>query len=232
MSSLETVVRELRWSAARSSAVRYLLHALLAGIGWVFMVVVAARLVPIEQVWRIAAYGVPVAFLGVAVVWVAARPRPMRLMRTADLRLGLKERLSTAWERRLAGGPLDAALRRDALEHAARARLAAAYPFGMRRGEALLAAALAIAAIGLVLLPNPMDQVLAQRRADHSAQAHAAATIAAAQKKLAAAPSPAPVDPQVQKILQDTQAKVAPCRTSHRRSSSCSSCQTRKRRPA
>src|SRR5207245_1242561 len=66
-----------------------------------------------------------------------------------------------------------------------------------------------IAAIGLVLLPNPMDQVLAQRRADHSAQAHAVATIAAAQKKLAAAPSPAPVDPQVQKILQDTQAKVA-----------------------
>ena len=209
MSSLEAVVSQLRWSAARSSAIRYLLHASVVAVGWVFVVVVAARLLPIEQVWRIAAYGVPVAFLGVAVVWVAARPRPMRLMRTADLRLGLKERLSTAWERRLAGGPLDAALRRDALEHAARARLAAAYPFGMRRGEALLAAALAIAAIGLVLLPNPMDQVLAQRRADHSAQTHAAATIAAAQKKLAAAPSPAPVDPQVQKILQDTQAKVA-----------------------
>ena len=209
MSSLEAVVRELRWSAARSSAIRYLLHALLAGIGWVFVVVVVARLVPIEQVWRIAAYGVPVAFLAVAVAWAAARPRPMRLMRTADLHLELKERLSTAWERRLAGGPLDAALRRDALEHAARVKLSAAYPFGMRRGEALLAAALAIAAVGLVLLPNPMDQVLAQRRADHSAQAHAAATIAAAQKKLAAASSPAPVDTQVQKILQDTQAKVA-----------------------
>jgi len=209
MSSLEAVVRELRWSAARSSAVRYLLHALLFGFGWVFVVVVASRLVPIEQVWRIAAYGVPVAFLAVAVVWAAARPRPLRLMRTADLRLGLKERLSTAWERRLAAGPLDAALRHDALEHAARVKLSAAYPFGMRRGEALLAAALAVAAIGLVLLPNPMDQVLAQRRADHSAQAHAAGTIAAAQKKLAAASSPAPVDPQVQKILQDTQAKVA-----------------------
>ncbi|TMD40717.1 MAG: hypothetical protein E6I89_02905 [Chloroflexi bacterium] len=209
MSSLEAVVSQLRWSAARSSAIRYLLHASVVAVGWVFVVVVAARLLPIEQVWRIAAYGVPVAFLAVAVAWALARPRPMRLMRTADLRLGLKERLSTAWERRLAGGPLDAALRRDALEHAARVRLSAAYPFGMRRGEALLAAALAVAAIGLVLLPNPMDQVLTQRRADHSAQTRAAATIAAAQKKLAAASSPAPVDPQVQKILQDTQAKVA-----------------------
>jgi hypothetical protein len=209
MSSLEAVVRELRWSAARSSAVRYLLHAVLVGAGWIFVVVAAARLVPIEQVWRFAAYGVPVAFAAVAVAWAAARPRPMRLMRTADLRLGLKERLSTAWERRLARGRLDAALRRDALEHAAQVKLSAAYPFGMRRGEALLTFALAVAAIALVLLPNPMDQVLAQRRADHSAQAHAAATIAAAKKKLAATASPAPVDPQVQKILQDAQAKIA-----------------------
>jgi len=209
MSSLEAVVRTLRWSDARSSAVRYLLHAVLVGAGWVFLVIVAARLAPIEQVWRIAAFGVPVAFAAVAVAWAVARPKPMRLMQTADLRLGLKERLSTAWERRLAGGPLDAALRRDALDHAAQVKLSAAYPFGMRRGEALLTFALAIAAIALVLLPNPMDQVLAQRRADHAAQAHAAATIAVAQKKLATAASRAAVDPRVQKILQDTQAKIA-----------------------
>src|SRR5439155_206060 len=65
------------------------------------------------------------------------------------------------------------------------------------------------AAVALVLLPNPMDQVLAQRRADRHAQAQAAATIAAAQKKIAAASTPAPVDPQVQKILQDAKAKIA-----------------------
>src|SRR5260370_36817099 len=151
----------------------------------------------------------PVAFAAVAVAWVVGRPAPIRLMRTADLRLGLKERLSTAWERRGDGGPMEAALRRDALGHAARAKLSAAYPLNLRRGEVMLAAALVIAAIGLVLLPNPMDQVLAQRRADHAAQARAAATIATVQKKLAAAASPAPVDPQVQKILQDTQAKLA-----------------------
>jgi len=209
VSSLEAVVRKLRRSSARASAVRYLLHALLAAGAWILGVVILARFVPLEQALRVAAFGVPVAFAAVAVAWVAARPAPISLMRTADLRLGLKERLSTAWERRLDAGPMDGALRRDALEKAGRAKLAAAYPVGLRRGEMLLTVAVAVAAAALVLLPNPMDQVLAQRRADRHAQAQAAATIAAAQKKIAAASTPAPVDPQVQKILQDAKAKIA-----------------------
>jgi hypothetical protein len=209
VSSLEAVVRELRRSSARASATRYLLHALLVAGAWVLGVVIVSRFVPLEQVLRVAAFGVPVAFAVVVVAWVAARPSPISLMRTADLRLGLKERLSTAWERRLEVGPMDGPLRRDALEKAARAKLAAAYPVGLRRGEMLLTVAVAVAAVGLVLLPNPMDQVLAQRRADRNAQTQAAATIAAAQKKIAAASTPAPVDPQVQKVLQDAKAKIA-----------------------
>src|SRR5437667_733675 len=208
MSSLEAVVRELRLSAARASALRYLLHALLASAAWILAIVIVARFVPLDQVLKIAAAGVPLAFAGVAAAWVAARPRPMTLMRTGDLTLGLKERLSTAWERRSEHGPMDGELRRDALEKAARAQLQAAFPVGIRRGEVLLTAAVAIAALGLVLLPNPMDQHLAHRRADHAAQAKAATTMAATEKKLAA-PSPAPVDPQVQKILQDTRARIA-----------------------
>ena len=125
MSSLESVVRVLRWSDARSSAVRYVFHALLAAAAWVLAVVIVARFIPLEQAVRVAAFGAPFAFATIAVAWIAARPRPMRLMRTADLQLGLKERLSTAWERRLEDGPMDAMLRRDALEKAARARLAA-----------------------------------------------------------------------------------------------------------
>jgi hypothetical protein len=157
---------------------------------------------------RVAAYGVPVVFAVVAVVWVIARPGPMNLMRTADLRLGLKERLSTAWERRRADGPMDEVLRQDAIRHASRAPLAAAFPVGSQRREAFVIIALALASVALAVLPNPMDQLLAQRRADQASQAHAAATIAAVEKKLAAA-SPAPVDPQVQKILQDARAKIA-----------------------
>src|SRR4029077_6319276 len=61
MSSLEARVRELRRSSTRTSAVRYLLHALLAAAAWVLAVLFAARLMPIDQVVRIAAYGVPIA---------------------------------------------------------------------------------------------------------------------------------------------------------------------------
>jgi hypothetical protein len=209
MKSLEAVVRRLRWSAARSSAVQYFLHAVLVAMGWVVAVMIAARLMPIEQTVRIAAYGVPIVFGVVAVVWIIARPGPMNLMRTADLKLGLKERLSTAWERRRADGPMDSALRQDALRHASRSTLAAAFPIGLRRREILVVVALALACTALLVLPNAMDQVLNQRRADKASQAQAAATIAAVEKKLAAAPSPAPVDPPVQKILQDARAKIA-----------------------
>ncbi len=207
MSSLEAVVRELRWSAARTSALEYVLHAAAAAALWVLAVGLAARLVPIEDAVRIAAFGVPVAFVAVAVAWMAARPRPMKLMRAADLQLGLKERLSTAWERRHEKGPLDQALQRDALGHAERVRLAAAFPLRLRKREALLVAMAAVGSLGLALLPNPMNGVIAQRHADRVSQSHAAGTIAATRAQLAA--TPAPVDPQVQKILQDTQAKIA-----------------------
>ena len=107
MTSLETVVRELRWSAARSSGPRYVLHAALVAIGWVVAVLLVTRLMPVEQATRLAAVGIPIAFLVVAVGWMLTRPRPADLMRQADLSLGLKERLSTAWERRREAGPLD-----------------------------------------------------------------------------------------------------------------------------
>lgn len=207
--SLEAVVSELRWSAGRASAVQYLLHATLTATGWVLAVLLTARLVPIEQTVQFAVVGIPVAFVAVAIAWVVSRPRPMKLMRTADLQLGLKERLSTAWERRDAKGPLDEALRLDALRHATRATVAAAFPLRMRRSEASLTVAAVIASLGLVLLPNPMNQVLAQRHADQLSQAHAAAAIAAMKKQLTAASTPAPIDPIVQKILQDAQAKIA-----------------------
>jgi chemotaxis protein histidine kinase CheA len=53
-----------------------------------------------------------------------------------------------------------------------------------------------------------MDQVLAQRQADRTSQARAAKAVQDAQKKIADSAKPAPVDPQVQKILQDAQAKI------------------------
>lgn len=167
--SLEAVVTRLGWLERRSRALRYVQHSIALIAAWTVGVLLASRLAPIEQAPAIAALGAGLALVLVAAAWVAVRPAPIRLMRSADLQLGLKERLSTAWERRDAGGPLDAALRRDALAHASHGHLAGAFPIRLGRREAMMIALLAVAAITLALVPNPMNQLIAQRRADQAA---------------------------------------------------------------
>ena len=208
MSSLEAVVRALRGSDARSSAATYLLHGALAAAVWVATVQVAARLTPLEPRLQLAVLGLPVMLGLVAVAWIVRRPRPQVLMQAADVSLGLKERLSTAWERREASGSMDVLLLQDALHHADPKLLGRAFPLKINRKEAGILALVAAAALALAVLPNPMDQMLRQQRADHASQAKAADTIRQAQSKIAATDKPAPVDPKVQKILSDTEKKI------------------------
>ncbi|TMG18752.1 MAG: DUF2780 domain-containing protein, partial [Chloroflexi bacterium] len=208
MSSLEAIVRELRKAARRALGARYAAHALVGAVAWVAAVMILVRLVPFERRAELAVLGIPVALAIAAAAWLIRRPSAALLMAMADIRLGLKERLSTAWERRAESGPLDDAQRHDAVQHAARASLPAAFPVRVNRGEATLVAILAIFALALALLPNPMDQVLAQRQADRVSQARAAKAVADAKKKIADSGKPSPKDAQIQKILQDAQAKI------------------------
>jgi len=208
MNSLDAIIQDLGRAAARARAARYAVHALVAALAWIAVVLVMARLTPFERRPLVAAVGVPVALVIALIAWLLRRPSTSILMRLADFRLGLKERLSTAWERRTESGPMDAVQQRDALQHAAGARLATAFPVRVNRGEASLVAVLAIFSLALALLPNPMDQVLAQRQADRLSQARAATAIENAKKKVAETTKPTPVDPQVQKILQDAAAKI------------------------
>jgi len=186
----------------------YLLHAALGVAIWFATVQVAARVVPVERRIQLAAIGVPVVLAAVAIAWIATRPRPHVLMQLADVHLGLKERLSTAWERRAADGAMDGLLRQDALQHALRDRLVRAFPIRISRREAGAVVILAAAALALSVLPNPMDRLLAQAQADRASQAKAASTIHDVQKKIAADTKTAPVDPKVQKILSDTAKQI------------------------
>ena len=208
MSELDGIVRSLGRAADRSRAVTFVIHALLGAAAWIALVILVARLTPITERFLLALAGIPLALLVATGGWLATRPNPPELLRRADLRLGLKERLTTAWERRNSTGPLDSHLRKDALGAAASIRPAAAFPIAIERREAGAIAALAIVAIALAVLPNPMDRVLAQRQADRLSQARAATAVQQAQKKVEAAASPSPVDPQVKKILQDAQSRI------------------------
>ena len=208
MSSLDAIIRELGRAAARARGARYAVHALVAAVAWIALMLFIARLTPFEGRALAAAVGIPIVFVIALGAWLVRRPSAAVLMRLADFRLGLKERLSTAWERRSESGPMDAVQLRDALRQASGIRLAMAFPVRVNRGEASVVAVLAIFSLALALLPNPMDQVLAQRQADRLSQARAAKAVQAAQKKIADSPKPTPVDPQVQKILQDAAAKI------------------------
>jgi hypothetical protein len=183
-------------------------HGTLAAAIWLAAIQIAARIVALEPRTELAVLGLPVALAAVAIAWIARRPGPDVLMRAADVRLGLKERLSTAWERRGMSGTMDELLRRDALQKAQVDRLGRTFPVRINRREAAALAIIAGAAFALAVLPNPMDQVLHQRQADRVSQAKAAEAIREAQAKIAASPKPAPVDPKVQQILSDTEKKV------------------------
>src|SRR5438105_8021592 len=100
MPSLDAIIRELRNAAARARAARYAVHGLVAALAWVAAILIVARLTPFERRAEVAAIGIPVAIAAAAVLWLVQRPSANVLVRLADIRLGLKERLSTAWEPR------------------------------------------------------------------------------------------------------------------------------------
>jgi len=208
MPKLEGFINQLRRSAARARALRYLQHAVLVAAGWVVAVLIISRVVPMEAALKIAAAGLPVPFAAAVLAWAINRPTPSVLARIADIRLDLKERLSTAWERRSLSAPLDGWQRQDALDVAGGRSMAAAFPLRVHRGEASLAAVLAMFAIGLLVVPNPMDQVLAKHRADQVSQARAAAALQRAKEQVAAQLKTSPVDAQIEKILKDAQARI------------------------
>src|SRR5260370_12343929 len=136
MNALEAIIRDLRKAAACARAARYAVHALVASLVWVALVLVIARLTPFERRALVAAVGIPVALAIALIAWLLRRPSTSILMRLADFRLGLKERLSTAWERRNESGPMDSLPRRDALGPAPRAPLPNPFPGAVNRGEA------------------------------------------------------------------------------------------------
>lgn len=208
MSSLEAVVAALRRSDARSSVPRFFVHAAVGAGIWVGAVLLITRLVPFERRLQLALLGVPVMLAVAATAWLASRPGPGLLMSLADQSLGLKERLSTAWERRASSGLMDDLQRLDALQHAKRARLARAFPMRVNRREVGVLAMVAVAALLLAILPNPMDRLLAQQRADAASQAAAANAVHAVEAKIAANATTVPPDPKVQKILGATEKQI------------------------
>ena len=176
--SVEEVLEGFRRRALADEALRWGLRAAIGICGWGIALLIASRIWPIASalaIWGAGAAGL-VAAAGVG--WMRNRPDLGRVARTADARLGLAERLASAHAFAAVAangrpgtgepGELPALLEADALAHTAGRHPGEAYPIRRHRPSALIAGSSALALVVLAFLPNPMDAVVAQRRADQA----------------------------------------------------------------
>jgi hypothetical protein len=138
------------------------------------VLLIAGRIFPIEHPWRWAL--VPIALWLVGVLGYALfRPLPpMRVARRADAELHLKERLSSSLaldEIRDSAvyASFDAHLveraHADALQAVRHIHPPRDFPLRAQRRDLLISAGMLVAALLLVWLPNPMDKIIAERKA-------------------------------------------------------------------
>ncbi|HET9918742.1 MAG TPA: hypothetical protein VFQ30_02785, partial [Ktedonobacteraceae bacterium] len=167
-SSPERLTEALRpWQRrlALQQTERWLGVGVITGLFLACLLLLISRLVP----WATAPYwagGVALACLLCALLaafWY--RPSLSRTPRLVDSRLGLRDRLGTAWEMRGQSSALHTLQRRDALQQLGKHTPAAAISLQPRRSWLILFGIAVVLLALLVFLPNPMTKVLQQQAA-------------------------------------------------------------------
>jgi hypothetical protein len=179
MLELTRFLQQLRWRYRLLDswllAQRSLAYALAVGA----LVLLAGRFLPFEGrlLWSVLPLAAWLLFM---LAVFALRPYPyLRVARRADEGLNLYERLSTAWvlgqdqPPAYASYPADwvHSQRQDAIETVASLQPAEVIPLPFLRRPWMLSGGLLVAILALALLPNPMDAIIAQRRAVEQAAA-------------------------------------------------------------
>jgi len=157
----------LRW-LVRGGIAALIAACLVLSVGWLTPF-------PINQLRPVALQlALPIVLIGVLIgLWPARR---LHRASELDRRLGLKDRLSTAWLNRAVETPMAQLQRGDALQ---RLEQAQQFKFRLVRFETFALAALAILSLALLVVPSPMEKVLRQIAAEQQAAEQAAARIEA-----------------------------------------------------
>jgi hypothetical protein len=170
---------------ARRHAVPWLLRGLAAGAVAAALVLLIARVVPLAiaqsaVAWWALGTGVALAVVGAGMAWLR-RPAPDAAVRRADRLLGLRDRLTTAWE--YAGGeaPILRLQRADLAAQAEHVDMRRDLPLTPSRRDVVAPAVGTAVLLAVLLLPNPQDQVLAVHTTTHTRIAHATTHVAQAQ---------------------------------------------------
>src|SRR5437764_13973354 len=175
------VLRRIAWR----HAVPWLLRGLAAGAVAAALVLLIARVAPLATAqstigWWALGAGVALAVAGAGMAWLR-RPAPDAAVRRADRLLGLRDRLTTAWESAGGEAPILRLQRADLAAQAERVDVRRALPLTPSRREAVAPAVGTAALLAALLLPNPQAHALAARAATHARSTHAATRVAQAQ---------------------------------------------------
>jgi chemotaxis protein histidine kinase CheA len=174
---------------------------------------VASREWPVDPAWPVltlcAAAGLAVALAG----WLRGWPTWTEVARLADLRLGGQERLVTALEFAAADGTLYLRQRADATAFARGADLAGLESSRPPTKTLAVAAAAAVAAGLLAILPNSGVAQLRQHRADAAAQQSTAQQVDALARQAAGQARPGEDPAARQALVKELQKAAAAART-------------------
>src|SRR6266700_1233014 len=201
MTSVRSLLARVRARLLRDHAITWGANGLAACALLALGVELAYRRWPLDPAWpalvACAAVGVAVAVVG----WATAWPSWARVARQADVRLGGRERLTTALQFAAEGGWFYERQRQDAAAFAAVADLGALGPPRAPLRTLGVAAAAAAAALTLALLPNPALQQLHRHRADAAAQGAAADQVQAIARREATTQGQPGEDPAKRQAL-------------------------------
>ena len=189
----------LRWTASGASA----------GLLLACLLLLLSRFFPWAAVlyWAIAV--IAVCLLCALALALYYRPLPARSARLLDVRLGLRDRLSTAWELRDDAGSLPALQRRDALRKLNEFTPAGAVRLWPGRARMLSLALLIVAFALLLLLPNAQSAALQQQAAFQAGISRQIAGIEQLRKVIDRQDAvPPQLRQQIDKILQQTIAQL------------------------
>ncbi len=188
---------------------RWFLQGGITGLTLASILLLLSRLLPWAHalVW---ATGMLILCLAFAVgLAIRLRPSLERTTLLVDQRLGLHDRLGTAWELREDRSALAGLQRRDALKHLKDFSPATAISLRPTRVVVLTIAGLALLIALLIALPNPMNTIMQQQAA---LQAHIARQVAAVEhirKELAQAPALTKAQQQqLDQLLQNLESKL------------------------
>ena len=202
MENVERFLRRARLLVIRRRAVMWGVRGLAAGVVAALAFEVVQRRYPIDPAWPALAGCAVLAIVVAAGGWARAWPSRSNLARLADIRLGSRERLSTALEFATAVGSLPLRQRLDAEAWVLTADARRVADPGRPIRAALLALICGLAAAALAIAPNPALNALHRQHSLAAAQAQAADQVGSLVRQAEAAQAKNP-DQQHQALTQE-----------------------------